>query len=844
MALNLRLGNAVRNAADMAAQSRASDGYLAPGEEVVLSSSPYSSMDAVTMRGFALPETDGIWSSGAVSTIDVRLRDVAADRRYRVVMGALAFDAAGHRALVSLGINGGPSHQVLANGAGWSSISADCEVQMIGKVPMIRIEFQVANPMSPTALSLGDDNRLLGFKIRSLQFVDIGPAAVVVVEDPALAIPEEHPVEAVAAADEGSSTMERLTQSPTETIRELAKRGPIWRMVLLDKNPVVRVVRWMRRVSRNLSEMRYQLDQIRIDSARQTRELAERVDNIEIDARVQERERQKAGSDVDAIIQRLELNHARLLAIEESAQQVERLQEASRTEHADNLETIVATTDGLGRDVAVVLDTLNKTLGESVRLLREFESVDTKLAGMDQALRRVQQQGEEHARHAITGIRELREQLHLSLQQQHDRATQSQSSIESSLQGVIERQWADGDELRRHLHTTLQQMEERHEAERERLRTLLQETLEEGVQAMDARPEVDVDAIHEHLIALRERVDGLGVVARGAPQSNESAAVQALHLVGLVHQKLDNGEIEVGQMLELLLSIKQRVDAQQAQLDSMTAQGPVASPRRVLRRHDGWIIATEFGSFSCSESDDLLAMCLLDSGDVERGLRLFLEHALKAGDVFVDAGANIGLHTVAAAHAVGPGGKVIAIEAMPRTLDHLRASLRLSGVEPQVKVLPVALGARDEDGRAFHVGAVAGHSSLYPLDEEVETVLVDVRTLDGLLGERRIDLVKIDVEGAELDVLAGMEGLLAANPTVGVVAEYAVSHLGRAGTSEADWEAFRVQHGFDLYRIDDLTGVCRPVEAFSSLRGEVSSNILLCRPGSVLPSTMNTGAAA
>ncbi|WP_411849798.1 FkbM family methyltransferase [Stenotrophomonas sp. LGBM10] len=839
------MGNAVRNAADMAAQSRASDGYLAPGEEVVLSSSPYSSMDAVTMRGFALPETDGIWSSGAVSTIDVRLRDVAPDRRYRVVMGALAFDAAGHRALVSLGINGGPSHQVLANDAGWSSVSADCEVRMIGKVPMIRIEFQVANPMSPTALSLGDDNRLLGFKIRSLQFVDIGPAAVVVAEDPALAIPQEQPVEAAPAVDEGSSTMERLTQSPTETIRELAKRGPVWRMVLLDKNPVVRVVRWMRRVSRNLSEMRYQLDQIRIDSARQTRELAERVDNIEIDARVQERERQKAGSDVDAIIQRLELNHARLLAIEESAQQVERLQEASRSEHADNLETIVATTDGLGRDVAVVLDTLNKTLGESVRLLREFESVDTKLAGMDQALRRVQQQGEEHARHAITGIRELREQLHLSLQQQHDRATQSQTSIESSLQSVIERQWADGDELRRHLHTTLQQMEERHEAERERLRALLQETLEEGVQAMDARPEVDVDAIHEHLIALRERVDGLGVVARGAPLTNESAAVQALHLVGLVHQKLDNGEIEVGQMLELLLSIKQRVDAQQTMLDSITAgQRPAAAPRRVLRRHDGWIIATEFGSFSCSESDDLLAMCLLDSGDVERGLRLFLEHALKAGDVFVDAGANIGLHTVAAAHAVGADGSVIAIEAMPRTLEHLKASLRLSGVEPQVTVLPVALGAQDEDGRAFHVGAVAGHSSLYPLDEEVETVLVDVRTLDGLLGEQRIDLVKIDVEGAELDVLAGMEGLLAANPAVGVVAEYAVSHLGRAGTSEADWEAFRVRHGFDLYRIDDLTGVCRPVEAFAALRGEVSSNILLCRPGSALPATMNAGAPA
>ncbi|MCU1162839.1 hypothetical protein [Stenotrophomonas maltophilia] len=154
------------------------------------------------------------------------------------------------------------------------------------------------------------------------------------------------------AADAGAVGI--FTQSPTETIRALAKRGPILRMLLLDKNPVVRLVRWMRRVSRNMEEMRRQLDLIRIDSARQTRELGERVDNIEIDARVQERERRRAGSSVDAIIERLELNHARLLAIEESAHQAGRMHEQHRDEHADSLESIIATTDGLGRDVAAV----------------------------------------------------------------------------------------------------------------------------------------------------------------------------------------------------------------------------------------------------------------------------------------------------------------------------------------------------------------------------------------------------------------------------------------------------------------------------------------------------------
>lgn len=86
---------------------------------------------------------------------------------------------------------------------------------------------------------------------------------------------------------------------------------------------------------------------------------------------------------------------------------------------------------------------------------------------------------------------------------------------------------------------------------------------------MDVCLEVDVDVIYEYLIVLCECVDGLGVVVCGVLQINESVVIQVLYLVGLVYQKLDNGEIEVGQMLELLLSIKQCVDVQQVQLDSL-----------------------------------------------------------------------------------------------------------------------------------------------------------------------------------------------------------------------------------------------------------------------------------
>lgn len=113
--------------------------------------------------------------------------------------------------------------------------------------------------------------------------------------------------------------------------------------------------------------------------------------------------------------------------------------------------------------------------------------------------------------------------------------------------------------------------------------------------------------------------------------------------------------------------------------------------------------------------------------------------------------------------------------------------------------------------------------------------------MDGLLGEWWIDLVKIDVEGVELDVLVGMEGLLVVNFEIGVVVEYVVLYFGWVGISEVDWEVFWVWYGFDLYCIDDFIGVCLLVEVFVVLCDEVSFNILLCCLGSMFLFMMNMG---
>ncbi|MFY1079411.1 hypothetical protein, partial [Escherichia coli] len=129
---------------------------------------------------------------------------------------------------------------------------------------------------------------------------------------------------------------------------------------------------------------------------------------------------------------------------------------------------------------------------------------------------------------------------------------------------------------------------------------------------LDVRSSVDAEVLRHHVLRLHERLDRLPVIAPGTgaavyTMGDAAASEQTLQLVAQLHQKLDNSEIETGQILELLVGIKERVETQQLVLSSATGRLASPSQRRVLRRHDGWLIAVGFGTFSCAESDDLLA---------------------------------------------------------------------------------------------------------------------------------------------------------------------------------------------------------------------------------------------
>jgi FkbM family methyltransferase len=134
------------------------------------------------------------------------------------------------------------------------------------------------------------------------------------------------------------------------------------------------------------------------------------------------------------------------------------------------------------------------------------------------------------------------------------------------------------------------------------------------------------------------------------------------------------------------------------------------------------------------------------------------------GEVIVDVGVENGDEIPLFCERVGPGGRVIAIEADPtccRRLRKLKDLLRLDVLE----IVPAAVGARDgEVIFSQHLGTLANRISAVPFVQP-GAIVVPQRKLPGLLAERsitRVDYLKVNIEGAELALLDGLEGSLPA----------------------------------------------------------------------------------
>lgn len=149
----------------------------------------------------------------------------------------------------------------------------------------------------------------------------------------------------------------------------------------------------------------------------------------------------------------------------------------------------------------------------------------------------------------------------------------------------------------------------------------------------------------------------------------------------------------------------------------------------------------------------------------EKAVHEIIEQYLQPNDVFIDVGANFGLHTVYAAKLVGEKGRVFAFEPVAKHLKLLQTNLNLSHVRERVEIVSTALSNSAESSLTFYLPPeeeIAVTASLNPDSDNLQEIQVSNTRLDDYWHniDREVKLIKIDVEGAELEVLRGAEKLL------------------------------------------------------------------------------------
>ena len=199
--------------------------------------------------------------------------------------------------------------------------------------------------------------------------------------------------------------------------------------------------------------------------------------------------------------------------------------------------------------------------------------------------------------------------------------------------------------------------------------------------------------------------------------------------------------------------------------------------------------------------------CAMAFGLYELDIARVLKRLLRPGDHFVDGGANIGYFTLTAATLVGPRGRVDAFEPMPETHARLAENVSRNGFDAIVRRHQAALS--DHAGQAqfhYYLGPHFNHgcSSLFTTaGVETRDVTVETRRMDDALSGTTPRLVKLDVQGAEPLVVAGMEGLLKGDAPPAVIAEYYPPCSDAAGFAPRETidRILRLQPRYRMYRI-------------------------------------------
>lgn len=185
---------------------------------------------------------------------------------------------------------------------------------------------------------------------------------------------------------------------------------------------------------------------------------------------------------------------------------------------------------------------------------------------------------------------------------------------------------------------------------------------------------------------------------------------------------------------------------------------------RVLGRYKMYVSADDYG----------LSPHLMLDGYWEMAVTETMMDFVGAGMVALDVGAHLGYYSMLLSDLVGAEGRVISMEPNPKLGTLLERSISVNGFDGRTRRLGNAVAARSGDTVMLHVphGYSQNGTLHWGGDERSQGFEVTTLTVDDIVGDGRIDFLKIDVEGSEQQVWQGMRGILARKQPLAIILEF------------------------------------------------------------------------
>ena len=224
-------------------------------------------------------------------------------------------------------------------------------------------------------------------------------------------------------------------------------------------------------------------------------------------------------------------------------------------------------------------------------------------------------------------------------------------------------------------------------------------------------------------------------------------------------------------------------------------------------------------------------------GGLEALTTEMFKKVVQEGDFVVDLGANIGYYTLLAARLVGRKGKVYAFEPEPINYRLLLKNIELNGYD-NIVAMQKAVSNVAGKIRLFLDNKATGAHTIYQSDDGGKFIEVESVTLDGFLKEENhpINVIKMDIEGAEMAAFSGMDKVIRDNENLKMFVEFYPLTIRRAGNSPQEFARKLLEdYCFSVLAMDVSTKKerCLTINSISELmnfcKGRKNENLFLER---------------